>query len=93
MELRLAGEVRKVARICTALSSTTRLRILVVLNRKAMTLNEVVNAVGNVRYKDSIYRHLEKLREAGLVAKSYDANSKLLYYSLNEDTVLISLKS
>ena len=58
-----------------------------------MTLSEMADAIGNVRYKDSTYRHLEKLREAGLITKSYDADSKLLYYSLSEDQVLLNFKA
>ena len=63
-----------------ALLSPTRIRILKLLRERNMTLSEISRSLG--MSKSTISEHVEKLLNAGLVAKN--RRSKWIYLSLTE---------
>jgi len=63
-----------------ALSSDTRVRILKLLKEKKMNLSEISRSLD--MSKSSVSEHMEKLLEAGLVAKN--RHGKWVYYSLTD---------
>lgn len=81
----------------SALSSKTRLEILKILAsgpRDLMQVKNILNASGiRIRYRESVYRALEKLVSAGLVNKFYDTRSKKIKYSLAVRRIEIDLSS
>ncbi|AAM03948.1 winged helix-turn-helix domain-containing protein [Methanosarcina acetivorans] len=66
--------------ILKAILSDTRLKILKNLNKRRMTVAELVNNVGV--QKNAIYKHLDKLTSAGLVDRVESSERKWVYYEL-----------
>jgi len=70
-------------RAISAVDSRIRRKILQALRNDNLTLQEVFEKIGrageNVKHRESVYRHLEKLVDAGLVGKLYDRNKGLCY--------------
>lgn len=81
----------------SALSSRTRLEILKILSSAPMTLMQVkgaLNALGiGIRYRESVYRALEKLVSAGLVEKYYDSHERKMKYALAIERVELDVRS
>lgn len=79
----MRAENLDLAKTISALNSRTRRKILQVLENGNLTLQEVFEKMGEVsvkvKYRESVYRHLEKLQDAGLVEKLYDRNKGLCY--------------
>jgi Fe2+ or Zn2+ uptake regulation protein len=86
-----------VIKICNALSSDKRLKILHILEGEDKTGIEVYkkynSSYGGRVHRESIYRDLELLQTAGLLAKRYDTSEKKLYYHLKGRQISIDLLS
>jgi len=84
-------------RICSALSSATRIEILKILADGSMSMREIMDALHErgfrINYRASVYRALEKLVSAGLVEKYYDRESRGIRYRLLKSRLNINLTS
>jgi Fe2+ or Zn2+ uptake regulation protein len=69
--------------VIAALDSDLRRQILRILSKEAMTVVQVLEELkkhkSGVKYRETAYRALEKLLEAGIVDKSYVRNKGLCY--------------
>jgi DNA-binding transcriptional ArsR family regulator len=80
------------SRVARALSSPNRLGLLALVSESPKTVAELHSAFRNeIKNRDSIWRHLETLREAGLVIRSYDDDRRKWYYRLKEEQVVFVL--
>lgn len=80
-----------VEKVCAALASKNRLRIAKALIDKPLSSIEVYKAVGeelSLR-RESIYKDLEILSDAGVLEKFYDPKEKKLKYRLVKKEVVI----
>jgi Fe2+ or Zn2+ uptake regulation protein len=72
-------------KLFSALDSDLRRRILVILAEKPNTVLGVMQTLRNkglgVKYRETVYRSLETLLDAGLVEKFYDREKGLCYRS------------
>jgi DNA-binding transcriptional ArsR family regulator len=89
--MELLATDQKARRISAALSNKMRQRILEILGSKEMTVKEVYKVLQDVKYKDTIFRHLEVLKGAGIVSKRYDDNTKQLKYRIAVDEIVFRL--
>ena len=73
-------------KIFSALSSKTRIEILRILAEKPSSIMDVLGELGRrgfkIKYRESVYRSLEKLTSAGLVEKYYDKKERGIRYRL-----------
>jgi Fe2+ or Zn2+ uptake regulation protein len=73
-------------RIFSALSSKTRLEILRILSAKPGSVIQILDELKKrdygIKYRESVYRALEKLVAAGLVEKYYDKEERGIKYRL-----------
>lgn len=71
------------SKVLAALSSDLRREILKCIVEKPSTVAEVLNELGKrgfvVKYRETVYRALEKLVAAGLAEKYYEKNRGLCY--------------
>lgn len=91
MELNVPLGDRRLGLVSRALSHKLRLRILEYLVGHDATVKEVYKSLGDVKYRDTVFRHLEILKEAGLVIKFYDDEAKALKYKIAVRAVRIGL--
>jgi DNA-binding transcriptional ArsR family regulator len=91
VELNVPLGDRRLALVSRALSHKLRLRILEYLAGRESTVKEVYESLGDIKYRDTVFRHLETLKEAGLVIKFYDDETKALKYKIAVRTVRIGL--
>ena len=87
-----------ISKIISALDSELRREVLKVLAEKPHTVLEVLNKLKNkgidVKYRETVYRALEKLVDAELVEKHYEKGRGLYYkLSLNRLTIEITKES
>lgn len=84
----------RIEKVVFALKNNLRRRILKILSKKPMTVKEINLALGEKapKYRQSINRSLEILRECKLVKKQYDEDKKVLYYSINHAKIIINLE-
>ena len=73
-----------ISKIIPALDSETRREIIKILGKGPSTVKDVFQEIKktqkvSVRYRESIYRALEKLVNAGLVEKYYDKEKGICY--------------
>ena len=89
--------VMKPEELFSTLSSETRLQILKILASGPKSIKEVkkaLNAAGvGIKYRESVYKALEKLVSTGLVKKFYDIHDKKIKYSLAVRRIEIDLSS
>lgn len=87
----------KITKICKALSSETRLKILkILIDKKLSSANvhrEYNKRFHEKRHRESIYRALEKLVSAEILMKEYDTTRKEIVYSLKHKEITINLKN
>lgn len=76
-------EERAYSKYFKAFGDPTRLRILLLLSGKEMTVNEITRAIG--LSQPTISRHLAILREAGAVVD--DRRGQQVFYHLNKPQV------
>ncbi|MGD0495478.1 MAG: winged helix-turn-helix domain-containing protein [Candidatus Bathyarchaeia archaeon] len=73
-------------KIFAALSSGTRIEIIKILAVKSKTVREVLDQLNlrgfQIKYRESVYRALEKLAAAGLVEKYYDNRERDIRYRI-----------
>jgi len=73
-------------KVFLALSSKTRIEILKILSAKPSSVMEILNELNKrsfgIKYRESVYRALEKLAAAGLVEKYYDRKEGGIRYRL-----------
>ena len=75
------------------MANELRVNILQQLCTKERSVKELHNILAQVKYRDTIYRHLEPLKAVGLVEKYYDDKTKELKYKLAHDSIIIMFKS
>lgn len=73
-----------IGKIIPALDSETRREIIKILGKGPSTVKDIFQEIKktqkvSVRYRESIYRALEKLVNAGLVEKYYDKEKGICY--------------
>jgi len=87
----------EILRIGKALCSKTRLRLVSILLGSKLTVNETMRnynkRFGNTKYRTSIYRHLEKLVECGVLTKEYDQKDKTFKYGVAMSTLILDLQA
>jgi Fe2+ or Zn2+ uptake regulation protein len=70
-------------KVIAALNSDFRREVLRILSKEPMTVGQVLEELKRhkvgVKYRETVYRAVEKLVEAGLVDKSYVKNKGLCY--------------
>ncbi len=76
---------KRFSRSFKAFGDPTRLRIIMLLASKEMTVNEVVKEIG--LSQPTISRHLAVLREADVVVSR--RNGQQVIYSLNKDSIRV----
>lgn len=86
-------EVKKNLLIARAVNSELRLRALETLCSGPKNLKEIVSALESkgykIRYRETAFRSLEKLADAGLVEKTYQRR-KGVVYNLKKNQVVIN---
>lgn len=69
--------------VLSALNLPTRRLIVHLLSVKPMNVKEVMSGLSNkglkIKYRESVYKNLEKLVECGLVEKFYDEKMGICY--------------
>jgi len=81
-------------KVCKALSSDTRLKILKILVDKNLSAANVFKEYrkrDDKRHRESIYRALEKLVDAEILRKEYDEKGKEIVYVLEHKEFTIDL--
>lgn len=73
--------------------SDTRRRILQLLSERDMSAPQAYEKLGKnaPKYKRSVNRALEILRECGLVTKYYSNENKAIYYHLGKKTYVLKI--
>jgi predicted transcriptional regulator len=68
-------------------------RILQMLANEDMSASQIYSKLGNYapKYRQSVNKALELLRESGLLSKYYNAEKKKLYYRLIKEKYTINL--
>lgn len=83
-----------IKKVIAALNSDLRREILKIIAGQAMTVVEVLGELNKrgleIKYRESVYRALEKLFDAGLVEKYY-VKEKGLCYKITFNRVIIDI--
>jgi Fe2+ or Zn2+ uptake regulation protein len=73
----------EVDKVISALNSNMRREVLKIISEEPMTVIQVLEELKRrkfeVKYRETVYRALEKLLDAGLVEKYYDMERGLCY--------------
>jgi len=84
-------------RVFSALSSRTRIEILKILAMKSGGVVEILNELNSrgftIKYRESVYRALEKLAAADLVEKYYDRREKGIRYRLLRTRIEVNFRT
>lgn len=87
---------KQLKEIASSLNSDIRILILESL-KNPKTVKDVLNHIHKeghqIQYKETIYRALEKLVNAGLVEKFYDNERKAIYYVLKIEKIIIDVSN
>ena len=83
-------------KVISALNSKLRREIIKLLNKGPLTVAEIFKEISkkdeyNIKYRESIYRAVEKLVDAGLVKKYYDTEKKAICYKLTVKIIRLNL--
>jgi Fe2+ or Zn2+ uptake regulation protein len=80
-------------RFISCLNSDARRRILQLLSEKDMSAPQIYRELGKYapKYRQSVNKSLEMLREAGLVSKHYDNENKAIYFHLVKKTYIFEI--
>ena len=78
MQLALRTNRKEIRALAKALSSDLRIEILIRLTMREMTVKSLHEQISRVKYRDTIYRQVEILRNSGIVRKYYDQEAKEL---------------
>ncbi len=84
-----------VEKVIKALNSKTRRKILKILSTGPKNVKEISRILTeeysvNIKYRESVFKALEKLVEADLVEKFYKKNKGILY-RLKKEKIIIDL--
>ncbi|WP_457550061.1 hypothetical protein [Archaeoglobus sp.] len=87
--------MEEISKVAKALSSITRLRLINIVSKfNGLTAIEIYkiykDTYNDFKYRESIYRELEKLVDAKILKKEYDKDSKRLIYKLNIKNIMIN---
>lgn len=81
--------------VAHALSSETRIRLLRIITEdpasSAEAFEQYQNQYDSPTRRESIYRELEKLADAGLATKQYESEDKKLVYAGRADLVCFDI--
>jgi len=84
-------------KIFEALSSKTRIEIIKILTVRSRNVIGVLNELNvrgfKIKYRESVYRALEKLVAAGLVEKYYDNEERGIRYGVGRTRISFDLQS
>lgn len=84
----MAGDDLDVAaELAEALSNPKRLQIILELSNGSKSIKELHESQDSLKYRDSTYRHAEKLSECGIMNKKYDHEKKNMEYELVPDSI------
>ncbi len=75
----------RLSKLLKVISSPVKLRILNLLCKKEMSLNELQSPIAkefDIKYPQTTYNYLENLVEKGLVEKIYNQNEKVIKYHI-----------
>ena len=75
--------------LASALASKERLLALRALRAHPLSLSGLREAIGSKGHPSTLYRHIERLCDAGLVEKFYDSRGKALKYRLLAEQVTL----
>jgi len=82
-------------RVFAGLASRIRLDILKILSNKPNTVKGVINELNsqkyNIKYRESVYRSMEKLKDIGLIEKYYDEKNKSITYKLKANKIIYEI--
>ena len=83
-----------IQKLAAALSSNTRILIAKLLTKKPLSSIEVYRELKKEKniLRESVYRALEKLVEAGLLKKIYDQTEKKVKYKLVKKKIIIDFE-
>jgi Fe2+ or Zn2+ uptake regulation protein len=81
--------------VFAGLASRTRLDILKILSNGSKTVKDVINELNsqkyNIKYRESVYRSIEKLKEIGLIEKYYDEKNKSIMYRMKVKKIVYEI--
>ena len=79
--------------IIFCLNSETRRRILQLLSKRDMSAPQIFEELGThaPKYRQSINKTLETMRNCGLVAKYYDNEKRGIYYHLIAKSIILEI--
>lgn len=83
-----------IQKLAAALSSNTRILIAKILTKKPLSSTEVCRELKKEKsiLRESVYRALERLVEAGLLKKMYDQTDKKVKYRLVKKKITIDFE-
>lgn len=93
MRLVLREDDDEIVEVSAALQNEARLQLISALYESDYSLNELYNDFDISDHRSSVHRHLEKLREAGLVEKYLDQLTDQKTYSLKREKIEIKFNS
>ena len=83
--------------LLSVLSSPLRIEILKLIAERPMSVNEMLSELTRrgfrVKYRESVYKVVEKLVSVGIADKYYDTTKKGIVYKLQKTRVEIDLKT
>jgi len=91
VKLNIEIDAKKIEEISKSLSNSTRIKIILELHKGSKTLAELHSSIPEIKYKDTIFRHVEILKNAGIVEKLYNQNTKKLVCKLKINSLSIEL--
>lgn len=91
MELALREDKETIAHICLMLENETRLEILIALAQEDLSLDELYREHGLSQHRSGLHRHLQQLREAGIIEKYLNQQTDEKTYRLVEERIEIEL--
>lgn len=85
----------KIEKIISVLNNSTRRKIIQLLAEKDMTAPEIFIKLGvdSPKYRQSINKALEKLKESNLIEKYYSDEKKNLNYHLKIKRIIIDIEN
>ena len=78
-------ETNILSKILKTISSPVKLRILNLLCKKEMSLNEIQTVISkeyNIKYPQTTYNYIETLVENNLIEKEYSQEEKVIKYKI-----------
>jgi len=84
----------EILKLVKALNNQTRRKIIQLLCHKDMTAVELYKKLGDEapKYRQSINKSLEILKESGIIHKYYSDKDKKLYYHMQYKKIIIDLE-